>query len=958
MKNNKPKLIVNSQKVLKCYYTNADSVFNKRAELVTAIAIHTPDVICITEAVPKNTRTKPQDSELQVEGYELFSNLERCKRGVLLYTADRLKAAQVTISNNFDFDENVWVEIRLQEGDKLLMGCLYRSPNSDEANNAKMLTHLKINCERKDYTHMVVCGDFNLPDINWVEGTTPDNVTNKGYLFMECIRDCFLTQHVKKYTHRRKDQTPTTIDLVLSNEEGMVDNLTMEAPLGESAHCSIIFDIISYIDRNEPSVRKPNYNTGDYNNFREWMGAYNWENDLQNLTCEESWTLFEERIRKGTQNFIPLKKVNCMKKPGRPLWMNTKALTKVKNKNDSYKRYIQTREGEDYLKYAQARNQAKWECRKAKRDFEKKLAKESKSNPKAFYKYVNSKLKTKSGIGNLDKPDGGKATTDKEKAESLNQFFTSVFTREKEGIVPDYTPNAEIKFPLEEVDVSEDKVRRKLDKLNPSKSPGPDQMHPRVLKELGPVISKPMAIIMSKSLEEGVLPACWKEAHVTPIFKKGNKSDTGNYRPVSLTSIVCKTLESIVREHLMGYIEKNKLLSSNQHGFTSGRSCSTQLLYCLDTWTRWLDEGMCLDAIYLDFAKAFDSVPHQRLLSKLKGYGFTEKLLKWSAGFLTGRRQKVVVNGQESEWSEVLSSVPQGSVLGPLFFILFINDMPEVVYNLIALFADDAKLFAIVESNDQHERLQDDLINLQEWANKWQLNFNAKKCKVMHLGRSNHLYEYGMGEVTLESITEEKDLGVWVDNKLSFNSHMEKQVNKANRQLGLIRRSFDFLDKDTFNTLYKSLVRTHLEYCNVVAYPQTEKQWKMLEGVQRRATRMVPELREMGYVERMKALGLPSMRYRRARGDLIEAYKYLHGINRVSPCPLKLDECTINTRGHSMKLRKPSCNLSTRLKFFTYRVVDEWNKLPEEIVTAPTINSFKNRLDKLWRNYAYSLEKF
>ncbi len=212
-----------------------------------------------------------------------------------------------------------------------------------------------------------------------------------------------------------------------------------------------------------------------------------------------------------------------------------------------------------------------------------------------------------------------------------------------------------------------------------------------------------------------------------------------------------------------------------------------------------------------------------------------------------------------------------------------------------------------------------------------------------------------MGDVNIEVVDEEKDLGVKVDNELSFDSHIEGQVNKANKLLGLIRRSFDNLEAETFTILYKSLVRPILEYCNVVAHPQFERQRKLLEGVQRRATRMVPQLRGLDYIQRLEKLKLPSLYYRRARGDIIEAYKYLHGLYQVDPCPLEIDQKG-NTRGNSLKLLKKRHEKAVRKNFFTYRVVNPWNKLPDEVVLAPTINTLKNRLDKHWQKFHYTLD--
>jgi hypothetical protein len=271
-------------------------------------------------------------------------------------------------------------------------------------------------------------------------------------------------------------------------------------------------------------------------------------------------------------------------------------------------------------------------------------------------------------------------------------------------------------------------VQDQLKKLNPSKSAGPDGLHARFLREAQDELVRPLTILFNKSIQEGKLPQDWKCGQISPIFKKG-KSAAGNYRPVSLTSIACKMLEGIIRSALLDHMKAT--FTDCQHGFMSGRSCTTQLLDTVDIWTRLLDEGNAVDVIFLDFAKAFDSVPHQRLLTKLQGFSVDGKLHSWISDFLCGRRQRVVVNGAHSSWSEVLSGIPQGSVLGPLLFICYVNDMPDAVQGLIKMFADDTKVFNKVNTPSEQMSLQEDLRSLEDWSLKWQLRFNADKCKVM-----------------------------------------------------------------------------------------------------------------------------------------------------------------------------------------------------------------------------------
>ena len=693
---------------------------------------------------------KVQDSELHVDGYDLCTNVNRCKRGVLIYTATYLKATPCDFSS--DFDESIWVGVKLRNKDSLVIGCVYRSPNSDMRNTVELMTNLTNICERNQFTHVLICGDFNLPDIDWVHELSPPNPNSTSYLFVECLPDCFLTQHVMQPTHKRGDQQANILDLILTNEGNMIEDLLYEAPLGKSHHCSLVFKFRCYAEYKSSNVKTFKYAKGDYDKLRALIRECDMS-VVEDMPMEEGWRYLEDNITTAMNKSIPKSNRNegPHNRSNRPMWMNNTALVKVKSKNEAYKCYRNTMDVKEYEKYAKARNQARWECRKAKKIFERTLAKEAKRNPKAIFSYVNSKLKTKTGIADLD-IETGKATTDSEKAEALNEFFSDTFTEEDTSNIPSFHTE-DIRKPLEELKIAEEKVKERLESLNPHKSPGQDGLHPRVLKELSNEISKPLAIIMQKSLDEHTLPQNWKDAHVSPIFKKGSKSSMTNYRPISLTSVICKQMEAIIKDHLMEYIAENEILTNFQHGFVPGRSRATQLLECVDYWTDMLDQGHSVDTIYLDFAKAFDSVPHERLLEKAKGYGIRGDILQWIRLFIKGRRQRVVVNGKKSSWRDVKSGVPQGSVIGPLLFLLFVNDMPNEIKCNIQLFADDAKIFKTVKNEEDHQDLVKDLDNLENWARLWQMKFNVGKCKVLHLGRRNPRYEYNMGDRTLETAT-------------------------------------------------------------------------------------------------------------------------------------------------------------------------------------------------------------
>ena len=265
-----------------------------------------------------------------------------------------------------------------------------------------------------------------------------------------------------------------------------------------------------------------------------------------------------------------------------------------------------------------------------------------------------------------------------------------------------------------------------------------------MLIELRRTLSVPLTLLYRRSLDTGVLPVIWKQAQVVPIHKKGSKQDPGNYRPVSLTSVLCKVLEALIRDEVLQHLITYGLLSEDQHGFRPGRSCSTQLLATMDDWSRWLEDSTPLDVIYLDFRKAFDSVPHMRLLCKLKSYGISGKLYSWIESFLSERCQQVSIGGCCSSMVPVTSGVPQGSVLGPLLFLLYVNDLPEAVNCPVKLFADDTKLYSGIASESDALRMQADLDSLVQWSDSWQMPFNEDKCKVMHVGSANKAFSFHM----------------------------------------------------------------------------------------------------------------------------------------------------------------------------------------------------------------------
>jgi ribonucleases P/MRP protein subunit RPP40 len=395
------------------------------------------------------------------------------------------------------------------------------------------------------------------------------------------------------------------------------------------------------------------------------------------------------------------------------------------------------------------------------------------------------------------------------------------------------------------------------------------------------------------------------------------------------------------------------LFNRAQFGFRTRRSCILQLLESMEHWTDALDRGLPVDIVYLDFKKAFDSVPHKRLLKKLSSYGISGTLLDWVADFLHGRLQRVRVGESFSDWADVISGVPQGSVLGPLLFLIFINDLPESLGCCIKLFADDTKLYSIISDDESADLLNNDLQALLEWSNRWQLDFNQKKCAILHLGVNNprYIYRFESSDTAAElrESDEERDLGVIVDKRLSFESHIDKIVSRANRQLGLIKRSFVIRDKNSLLTLYNSTVRPILEYASPVWSPWKQKDIVRIERVQRRFTKLVEGCKGLTYQERLKKLDLPSLYFRRRREKLIQVFKILHQLHDTESSNFFKLSNNMTTRGHSWKLQAVASRLALRSNFLTVDTIQDWNSLSEEVVSAQSLNAFKARLAKYLR---------
>ncbi len=830
---------------------------------------------------------------------------------------------------------------------ELVIVSVYRAPSrtKDQANFLDLWLDYYNSLKLKKVPHIIV-GDFNLPNINWKQSTakgSPESLANQFLSF--CLLNG-LDQKVLTPTRIKNSQTKNILDLVLVSEMFLVSEVEVIPAFIESDHQQVVVLLGAIQSGPPPSHIIYDYFRADYNTMESILVSVPWDSVFASCkSVDEMYVCFANILSQLLDNpkLVPCRLVNYTKKHSWPPHIRRLA----KDKKFLHEKFVSNGYSEtDKVAYRSKCKAYKMAIKELIRKRELSVLNSQKDNK--FWSFVRSKLTCRPSIPTINN-NGTLLFTNAAKADCFNNYFASVFTRDNS--IPPPNRSVPISNRLSECSFAPESIYEILVNLPMKTSCGPDRFPPIFLRKLAVVLSYPLSLIFEKSFTSGEVPDLWKQANVTPIHKKSSASHVSNYRPISLTSAVCKVFESILREKITDYLRTNRILSEFQHGFVSKKSTVTQLLLALNEWTSALDSKQFVDIAYLDYQAAFDSVVHSKLAIVLSQLGIGGKMHRWIVNYLNGRTQRVKINDQYSAPMSVLSSVPQGTCLGPLLFIIYINELPKIVQNSsVYLFADDCKLHICYDRTSKPEFLQRDLNKILQWSDSMQLKLSLSKCSILNLGKRTQKPTYELGPVQLENCDFMKDLGVIIDSELKFSLHCSTIVKKASARMNCIFRSFETKDTSFLLQMYKTFVRPKLEYASPCWSPYLVKDIKLVESVQRAFTRRIPEIarKNIPYAERLAHLNLESLELRRLQADLVLAYKLLYGHLDIDPNNLLTfhPQAYANFQGQGiantvLRLQLPKTKRACRSHFFGVRIVSPWNRLPSDVKLSRSVKEFK-----------------
>jgi len=800
--------------------------------------------------------------------------------------------------------------------------------------------------------NILLGGDFNLGNIDW---SIPEVITGKPnqeqhHLLLDIMFDNNLQQIVNIPTRSDK-----TLDLIFTNNPGNINKVNTIPPIGLSDHDIVYVENDIWLRRVRETPKKIyKYKTANWDKIKLDL-----ENTLQlmknldpSANVNDMWNIFKSKLTESVENNIPHKLLSYK---NRLPWIHNNLRKMINRKNKLY--YKMKKDKKYSEKYKNLKKQVQKEQRTAYWSYIENMILDlpvnepgnkinDQSKPKNLFSYIKAVRTDNSGVAPLKK-EGHLIADTKQKANILNSQFQSVFTTEPDNInIPDKgpSPHPDIK-PL---NITLPGVQKLLQNINPYKASGPDNISGRVLKELHVQTAPILTMIFEKSLKTGITPTDWKHANVAPAFKKGEKYKPVNYRPISLTCISCKLMEHIITKHIITHLETNNILYDLQHGFRQYRSCETQLISFVQELASNNNTNRQTDLIIMDFAKAFDKVPHRRLLYKLQYYGIKHETLNWVTAFLSDRTQTVVLDGESSDLAPVTSGVPQGTVLGPVLFLAYINDLPEyLTSSKLRLFADDSIIYRTITSANDCEALQNDLNAAARWESDWLMAFHPDKCNVLTVTQKKHPFkhDYILHNHTLELVTSAKYLGITLQSNLKWSQHTNNIVANGNKQLGFLKRNLKTANENIKSQAYLSLVRPKLEYSCSVWDPHTSEQINKIEMVQRRAARYASNRyhNTSSVNDMLTTLNWQTLQERRQKFRLTMLYKIVHNLVAIPTSILVPTDHRIR-KNHNFTYRQISVlKDSYKISFFPYTII-QWNALPSNVVNATTVETFRDQL--------------
>lgn len=812
----------------------------------------------------------------------------------------------------------------------MVIGCVYRSPSSHSEAKHSLYKYLHIHALA---CRLILVGDFNLPDIDWL---TMNHQSSSSDIIIDTMLTFNLSQIVKEPT-RVQGCSSNILDLVFISDHFPADEAIIELTDGISDHKIVLCliplhersmnsnSVLSFLDfSNADDTSVLDHLSYEFSSFEQLA-------DNPDVDIETLWQKFKEIVSYCVSHYIPSK---TKKERQFNPWINRDiihAKRKVKRLRKSFKQTSNPITGKNL---AEAISSMKSQIKAAKNHyFSYALPNFLNDAPQKFWNYLNPKNKKYSTMSPEESRD---------RANLFNKYFHSVFTTDN-----DIPPPLEIHGvnPIEPLRINEAGIFDLLLKTKIKKQPGPDNIPNEFLTRYTEWVTKYLFIIFNMSLTKSSLPNDWKIAQVIPIHKSGSEADVANYRPISLTSTICKIFEHIILKHITTYLENENILTPSQHGFRKGLSTVTQLTELIHELSSAIDHQKQIDLISLDFSKAFDRVSHQKLMEKLQVTIGKGPITNWIRAYLTKRTQFVKIDQQTSELTEVTSGVPQGGVLAPILFLIFINDLPQSIGTNIKLFADDCIIYKEINSPSDHMVLSNALLSVSDWCTKWQMTLNVKKSALLRITRRQNIsnFAYTIGGTQLTSLKQHKYLGLVISSDLRWEAHVNYVTSSALKRLFFLKRRLQSAPPQTKLLAYKTFIRPTIEYANLVWFPATNNLIKKLESVQRKAVRFIYNKYSLldSPTELIAKAGLLTLRNRAQLSRLKMLFQLIHKqLNIDSSRFISILETRQSRHKHPLTLQKYRFNSNCFRYSFFPQSIREWNRLPGCIINSKDLNTF------------------